>query len=741
MALDRTAGFDMLIQISENELNLQVATAFASGLLFPASMSTQINAFGISGTLDLNFRTPVVDLDRPRPQIGLTVPFSESQLQITNPIPMTIAPLGGNIVIVDAVQMRNTPGNQQAVLDFTAGAPAVIATFDAPTVALLTPILASLGVTITQAQNQVAGIVQARLVADLQRLPLTPPIPVDNDSDPLTPFNFDVTTVNDTSAADRDVLVFGVRTSSESGGNINNVTQSFLQGSSGSLVMMSNFWLLARVIRPQLASALKRPISDFDTPLRLNHAVPVSGQDATLTKLEARVIGDRIRVDGEATASGTGWSAVAVFHFFISLQLSGGQIQITATEPIIDTDVDLEWWVWLLGLGLGGLFGGVVGGVVAAIVLAILEAVAEGMVDKLAIDAFDNAADSIPPIPLGPVGAGLTLTEIILDDLELRGPIVRSLGLPVKSSGSHSSSSGFTVDLDSGQVRAAGDVRSGTDLIWDAEQGLDTHIGSGLTVSGASFGSLTPVDLEKMAFAGHHLGVNSIPLSVDLPLVGVHSEVVFGVLTSEGRLAKVRAWRAELEDNKMHMHWTTYDRPAPALDITVRWDVLKEGEGTPSLNKDFAPCNTFEVSRRCTIEAWPRLVSFPVDYQWCLCGTVLTEGMGEVEAPSGPIAYELSGRYLVLTTTMGQAVDCELCVSAIDARQRELFTCVPLQVGKTETRCGAPKRFIPKLDLEIILCDPLDGIDIYAPVLSDRVKGLLRKALDAKEVTGEKTPG
>ena len=38
--------------------------------------------------------------------------------------------------------------------------------------------------------------------------------------------------------------------------------------------MMSNFWLLARAMRPRIASALGRSVSDFDTPLRLNRSVP-----------------------------------------------------------------------------------------------------------------------------------------------------------------------------------------------------------------------------------------------------------------------------------------------------------------------------------------------------------------------------------------------------------------------------------------------------------------------------------
>jgi len=92
--------------------------------------------------------------------------------------------------------------------------------FDAASVAILTPALTVAGLTIAQAQNLVAGIVLTQLQTGIGRLDLTPPIPVVDDTDPTTLFDIDVTTINDTTAADRDCIVFGVRMASDSGGNI-----------------------------------------------------------------------------------------------------------------------------------------------------------------------------------------------------------------------------------------------------------------------------------------------------------------------------------------------------------------------------------------------------------------------------------------------------------------------------------------------------------------------------------------
>lgn len=736
MALDRTSGFDLLVQISETEINTQVATAFANGDLFPQSLETPVTIGGINGTLTLNFQTPVIDLDRPRPRVGISVAFTNSQLEISG---FNISPLGGTILIVDALQINGTPGSgtQQAVLDFTSGAPVVTISFDSTTTALITPFLPLIGLTMPQLINQVAAMVLDRLVSDVQRIALTPPIDVADDDDALTPFSFDITTINDTSAADRDAIVFGVRTSSSTGGNINSVTQNFIPSGQQTMIMLSNFWLLARVVRPRLADALGTPVTSFDTPLRLNHSIPVPGEDATITKLEAHVEGNRIRVDGRATAEGTGWSAVATFSFFISLTLEGGQIHIVASEPAVDIDVDLAWWVWVLTFGVGAFFGGIIGGVIAIIVLAIVEAVAEGIVENMAIDAFNEAAGQIPPIPLGPIGAGITLNNLILDDLELRGPIIRSLNLPVKNAGTHNSDTGFTIDLDNGQVRAAGSVAYGTDLSWDPATGFQTVHNAGITITSASYGSLTPAVLEKMSFASHSIAAANIPLSITIPFFGMHNEIVFGVYTTDGRYAKVRAWREISEGLRLHMVWTTYDRPAPELNIALRWEITDSVQQSAYINKDFATCKVSEVSRKCYVEAWPRLLAFPINYQWCLCGTVLEEGDGEVNAPSGPIPYRLSGRRLEFTTSMGQALHCDLCVSAIDIKGRELFTCVKIDKGTTETSCGKPRRFITKPPITFIPCDPEEGFDRYESVLSEKVQTYLSRAMGVKHAAAE----
>ena len=715
MALDRTSGFDMLVQVSESEVNDQLATAFLAGAIFPPSMIVPVNTSGIVGTASLNFNTPVADLDRPRPRLGLTVPFSNSQLQITSPLPLTLAPLGGTITIVDTIEVITQGSNQIVTMDFNNGAPDVTIVFDSSSAAILAPALAAAGLTITQAQNMMAGIVIQQLQTSLGRLDLTPPIPVVDDTDPTTLFDIDVTTVNDTSASDRDCITFGVRMSSDTGGNINNIATSFIPSGSQSLLMMSNFWLLAKVMRPRVAAALGRPVTDFDTPLRLNHNIPAPGGRGTLTNMEARIDGNRIRVDGRATASDTGWSAVSTFTFFIDIALSGGAITVTATTPSVHTDVDLEWWVWLVSLGLGALFGGIIGAIIAVIVLAIVQAVAEGVVDNLISGGIGGSLGGIPSIPLGPIGGGITLSSVILDDLELRCSIIRSLSVPVKSQGSYASLAGFTVDLDNGSIRTS--ILPGTDLIWDPSRGLQTNGAARLAITGASFDGLTPVQISRFPFYQVQIPLSLIPLTYPpfFPFFN-HDEVVFGVETTEGRYAKVRAWRSLLEGGALHLDWVTYATPVPQLDIAAHWSVLERGEVTQYITPDCSYCES-NPARWCGIfEAWPRLMAFPIDYQWCLCGEVIEEGTGEVSTPHGPLAYRLTDRRLYIETEMGQDVDCELCVSAIDARGQELFTCIRLSQSGTETRCRKCDPARSKYTLEYIPVE--SAVNHWRPLLA-----------------------
>jgi hypothetical protein len=714
MALDRTSGFDMLVQVSEQELNTQLATAFLAGTVFPASLSVPVTmGGGAAGTASLNFATPTLDLDRPRPQVGLTVPFTNSQLELTSPLPLTVSPLNGTIVIVDAVQIVSQPGSQAVALDFNDGAPTVTVEFDAASQTLLAPLLAAAGLTIAQAQNVVAGMVLTQLQTTVGRVLLTPFIPVTDDTDPTTIYDLAVTTVNDTSALDRDCMAFGVRMSSDAGGNISGVTTNLIPSGQQSMVMMSNFWLLAKVMRPRVASSLMRPVTDFDTPLRLNRSIPAPGGQGTLTALVAYIEGNRIRVDGTATASGTGWSAVSHFTFYVSLSIdSSGSIAIATTTPVVNTDVDLEWWVWLVSLGLGALFGGIVGAIVAAIVLAITESVVEGVANGLVSSGISGSLGSMASIPLGPIGSALQMTSLVLDDLSLQGSIVRADVIPPRNSGTLLTAAGLTYDLDAGTSNAVAQL--GTDLVWDPATGLTTHGAARLSVTGRSYGSLDPVAINALPLTGHAIPRAMVPIYTNLGPFSSGSKVVFGMRTNEGRLARCQSW-INAFDGGFVLEWVTYDTPVATLDLTQSWTVCERGPVTEYISADCSRCTSSEVAWHGVIEAWPRLAPFPIDYEWCVCGQVIEPGNGEVNGSDGPIEYTLTGRTLCLREALGQSIECQVCVSAIDAHGHELYTCLQVSQQGTQTLC---RPCVPRTPVPINLAGVAPQLQGYRPVFA-----------------------
>ena len=122
---------------------------------------------------------------------------------------------------------------------------------------------------------------------------------------------------------------------------------------------------------------------------------------------------------------------------------------------------------------------------------------------------------------------------------------------------------GFSVDLDNGTVST--NILPGTDLSWNPTTGLATNGTSGLTITGTNFGALTPVQVSFFPFTMNQIPVPLIPATFppSFPFIG-HDEVVFGMRTTEGRFAKLRAWRSLLEAGELHLEWVTYDTPNSA---------------------------------------------------------------------------------------------------------------------------------------------------------------------------------
>ena len=231
-------------------------------------------------------------------------------------------------------------------------------------------------------------------------------------------------------------------------------------------------------------------------------------------------------------------------------------------------------------------------------------------------------------------------------------------------------------------------------------------------MTGRSYGSLDPLAIANLGLAGHQIPRSMIPTYIDLGFFGVGSRVVFGMRTNEGRLARCRAWINGL-DGRLVLEWVTFDNPVASLDLTQRWCVAEQGEVTDYITADCQRCTSAEVAWCGVVEAWPRLAPFPIDYQWCLCGHVIEEGKGEVPGPDGPISYTLTDRKLCIEGDLGQDIECEVCVSAIDARGHELYECLRLSQPGTKVTC---RPCVPHRPYDIHIAEVVTELQGYRPV-------------------------
>ena len=180
---------------------------------------------------------------------------------------------------------------------------------------------------------------------------------------------------------------------------------------------------------------------------------------------------------------------------------------------------------------------------------------------------------------------------------------------------------------------------------------------------------------------------------------------MFGVRTTDGRYAKLRAWRA---GGALQLSWVTYDTPVPQLDIAARWSVLERGEVTEFIGRmpdlPFQPCS---VARRV------RSLAPTHDLPSRLPMVPLRQGAGRGRKQRG-----LAPRTACLQSHGPSFVDrhrngAERRLRTVRERDRrpgqELFTCIQLSQPGIETRC---RRCVPKatnLRIEIIPAEPLLG--------------------------------
>lgn len=686
-----TGGFDMLVQISEAALNKQIASGFLTGDLFQPAQRFDFDRSGVKGTAFVNFRTPIAEVGQEAPELQVRIRFSHSQLEITEPdlLARTLPDIGGTVQLTADLSVSHAGATYSVGLDFKSGSPEVEVRFDNST----RDQFPSAGIA-----EQAQALMEDAVLAELRRrsggrLDFFD-IEVGTEDNPIA--DIEVTTVNhepdDRSFPSRDCVCLAMRMQEsvggdEAGGRIGSITKSLLRGThteGGVVAVIANEWLF-RSMRQRAITKLKAPEESFaDEGFSFRGNIPAPGGRGRLRRLNADIEDGRIRVSGRVTDSGDGWDLTSDFVIYLSFELVDGTVQVQATKPVVHTDVDYDAWLWILAAVGGALFFGVGGVVATSVALLFAEDLIEREVDAeaaAAIAGFD--ARGAGGISLGPLAAFLTVEEIELDDVVVRGRPNITLPNLTRNTGTHTGSAGFTLDLDSGTIATT--TRASTDLIWDPDQGVTTNGAAGLSIFSGSFSDLDLYTISTLPLNEHAIPLSDIPVSIfDLFALGTTQfhPLNFGVRTTDGRYAAVQI--VAFQGQPLQLAWRTYDHPIPELDIAAAWSVLDEG---PPIQTNIPGCNDFEVRWGAIFKARPKLMAGPIDYQWCLCGTVLDAERGTLKTLHGNIEYLLDDdRLSIATENLGQAIECELCVSAVDARDQELFTCIKLSRG-LDRRC------------------------------------------------------
>lgn len=425
---------------------------------------------------------------------------------------------------------------------------------------------------LTQALNQI------RLI------PLVP-IPVNrNSSSPVIIISADVKAIEDSSPQQLDALAILLTFGGGGPGNHNGFTQSFVPTNETGGIGISFDWL-CRIIRPQLASALNLPVSDFNSPCSLNTSVPLQGDhNPRLDSLSLTLVNGAIHISAGVSASDTGWSATATVDGSITFDITNGQLTLSTHINDPNIDVSLDWWVYLAAAVVGTIVGGIIGGVIGAIIGAILLPLITWLASNLLNGIINNIAAQIVTalnsmalnVNIPAVGLNIVFQEVHIDDIVIGSEVHSFYQVPIKSEGYLTVYNDQWIDLDDGRV--GGHDLSGADLSWEGQvtssRKLKTLCCSKLARTGSQVFDHTRYELYELNYVNPGVipeSELSFSYGFSLPLIGgqiaqtIPSDFVYCVETSEQRFSIIQV--VEIAPSYITLRYRTFEKPISHMGI------------------------------------------------------------------------------------------------------------------------------------------------------------------------------
>lgn len=597
-------GFDLVVELSEKELNEQLKIKYELGEL-PQEVIEPFAAGGINLSLTLLFFAPEIDLaSNVVNGIKINYPFGYSTISGTcinlttgEQVSVTAEPLAGSIVIEDTIKVRPEGNSRTVHIDFTDGVDNVEITFTPETETIIQNNLGPCGIILAALKPVMQQVITEFLETDLQSIIIDERVVQPTSIDPFTITELDIRVISDDSRYDGDCIAYLLSTIPGNVGNPVAFSECAIPSGKNAVIMINNDLVLGKIICPELSASLGLSQTNFGNPCNFDS---FTRDGASIDSLTVRVHNGHFRIQGTFSKSGTGWSATGSFEARVYLRVENGEILTRTEADEVDVDFDLAWYLYLTAGLTGSVLGPIAmlsGLVITGVADAVADGIAAGIVDNLASSALSGFSGT--PLPIGPLADGFIIEDVELDDYSLAiiGSPIRDAEISIRSQGYAELHRGENLNLDTGTVRRPedgifssmgwfmgeeGPMQANADIAWD-----DTYLGYGIfpqgissfkVITGRAFNNITPMELTHALGQGDRISWDdesclpntSIPLGAPPT---IPSGLIIGVRCGTGRKAKCFVWRDISYIHRLCINYVTYDRGHIPLPARARFEV------------------------------------------------------------------------------------------------------------------------------------------------------------------------